>query len=531
MNPASQLLGGVFTAAVLLCAPAPATRAQCDEGWFTAFDGTPGDQFGFSVAVSGDVAVVGGPWANGVYAETGAAYVYRHQGPDWVLEQKLTASDGLHSDRFGAAVSCAGNVIVVGAPGLRDRGLKSGGLYVFRYDGSTWLEEQKLLAPDGKAGDELGTSVAAGGDVVAAGAPLDDDNGSHSGGVYVYRHDGISWFPDAKLNASDGGANEYFGTSVAVFGDRIVVGAPFDDAMGGNSGSAYVFRYEGTDWTEEQKLNPSDGHTSQSAGQAVAAGDGRLLVGAPGDDALGSRAGAAYVFRFDDPTWVEEQKLVGSDTAPDEFLGSSVALSDNRAVAGGPGAGFLRGLARVFCLEESTWIEDAKLEAPPSVTLDQFGYTVGVSGPVVFAGIPFDDDLGIDSGTAAAYRDAAWLNYGEGWPGTNGVPGISLEDDPCLGAGITLHIDNCLGAETVGSLIVGLSPASIDTLLQGTLLVVPRALLMLAIPAGGLSLPAELPCDRFLLGLSVYLQALISDPGASFGVAFSPGLEMQMGNF
>ena len=140
-----------------------------------------------------------------------------------------------------------------------DNGVDSGSAYVFRYDGSDWVEEAKLTASDGAADDYFGGSVAISGDTAVVGAVCDDDNGRNSGSAYVFRYDGSDWAEEAKLTASDGAAYDYFGCSVAVSGDTAVVGASDDDDNGLDSGSAYVFRYDGSDWTEEAKLTASDG--------------------------------------------------------------------------------------------------------------------------------------------------------------------------------------------------------------------------------------------------------------------------------
>lgn len=151
-----------------------------------ASDGASGDSFGFSVSLSGSVAVVGARFDDDGGSNAGAAYVYRYDGSSWVEEQKLTASDGVDGDNFGIAVAVSGDAAVVGAFGDDDTGANSGSAYRYHYDGSSWVEEDKLLASDGGSGDAFGRSTSISGDVSLVGAPGHADNGAGSGAAYVY---------------------------------------------------------------------------------------------------------------------------------------------------------------------------------------------------------------------------------------------------------------------------------------------------------------------------------------------------------
>ncbi len=252
-------------------------------------------------------------------------------------EQKLTASDADAFDQFGNAVALSGDRAIVGALGNDDAGLNSGAAYVFAFDGSTWTEEQKLTASDADAEDLFGNAVALSGDRALIGAGLNDDAGSGSGAAYVFAFDGSTWTEEQKLTASDANAEDLFGASVAISGDHALVGATSDDDGGFNSGAAYVFAFDGSIWAEEQKLTASDADAGDQFGQSVSLSGDRALVGAIGDGDAGSFSGAAYVFAFDGSTWAEEQKLTASDA--DEFaqFGFSVSLSGDRALVGAIG--------------------------------------------------------------------------------------------------------------------------------------------------------------------------------------------------
>ena len=250
----------------------------------TADDGASWDRFGSSVSISGDRVVVG---AFGDNSGSGSAYVFSYNGSTWTQEAKLTASDAAAGDYFGYAVSISGDRVVVGAYG---DDIGSGSAYVFSYDGSTWTQETKLTASDAAGMDYFGWSVSISGDRVVVGAFADDPAGS----AYVFSYDGNGWTQEAKLTASDAADGDDFGQSVSISGYTVVVGVSAADT---GSGSAYVFRYDGSDWAEETKLTASDAAAYDHFGYAVSISGDRVVAAALGDDDGGADTGAAYVFR------------------------------------------------------------------------------------------------------------------------------------------------------------------------------------------------------------------------------------------
>jgi hypothetical protein len=347
-----------------------------------ASDGAWDDFFGSddSVAVSGDTAVVGAYGNDDNGSESGSAYVFRYDGSEWVEEAKLTAPDGAYGDRFGRSVAVSGDTAVIGAA-YDDRG--TGSAHVFRYDGSDWVKEAKLTASDRVAGDYFGFSVAASGDTVVIGS---------SGSAYVFRYDGNEWVEEAKLTASDGAWGDQFGFSVAASGDTVVIGS---------SGSAYVFRYDGSDWVEEAKLTASDGAWGDGFGESVAVSGDTAVVGAYRDgvfDDSRPNFGAAYVFRYDGSDWVEEVKLTASDAAYVRQFGYSVAVSGDTAVVGGYGSAY------VFGYDGSDWVEELKLAASDGFAANLFGHSVAVSGDTAVVGATNDDANGWRAGSAYVFQ-------------------------------------------------------------------------------------------------------------------------------
>ena len=223
---------------------------------------------------------------------------------------KLTAGDGAASDWLGNSVSMSGDYLIVGAYGDDDKGSDSGSAYVFERTEIGWIERAKLTASDGASGDNLGWSVIISGDYVIVGAP-GDDSAAGSAYLFAKPEGGWTDMTEtAKLTASDRTASDSFGRSVSISGDYAIVGAPGDDDKGSGSGSAYLFaKPEGgwTDMTETAKLTASDGYghiylVSDYFGTSVSISGEYVIVGASGDD---TAAGSAYLFAKPQDGWAD----------------------------------------------------------------------------------------------------------------------------------------------------------------------------------------------------------------------------------
>jgi FG-GAP repeat protein/thrombospondin type 3 repeat protein len=294
-------------------------------------------------------------------------------------EQKLTASDGAALDRFGESVAIDGDTMVVGAPS--DDAFR-GSAFVFVRSGGVWSEQQKLTAGDGATFDQFGTSVAIDGDTLAVGA-FNDDGGR--GSAYVFVRGGGLWSEQQKLAAGDGTPGDIFGRSVAISGETLAVGAEGDVAF---RGSAYVFVRSGGVWNEQQKLTASDGATFDQFGRSVAIDGDTLAVGAVGDD---SNRGSAYVFVRSGGVWSEQQKLTASDGTAGANFGRPVAISGDTLVVGAVAANVFRGSAYVFVRSGGVWSEQQKLTAGDGTPGVQFGRSVAIDGDTLVVGAGGDD--------------------------------------------------------------------------------------------------------------------------------------------
>ena len=450
-----------------------------------------GDYFGYSVALSGDILAVGaygeasvatgvdGNQANNSLSYSGAVYVFRRTGSTWAQEAYLKASNTDSVDYFGWSVTLSGDTLAVGAR-LEESAATgvdgnqadnsaddSGAVYVFRRSGSTWAQEAYLKASNTGATDYFGSSVALSGNTLAVGAygedsaatGVDSDQASNtavdSGAVYVFRRSGSSWAQEAYLKASNTGASDYFGSSVALSQDTLAVGAYGEDSVAtgvdgnqldnsaSNSGAVYVFRHDGSAWAQEAYLKASNTGAGDYFGTSVALSQDTLAVGATeeasadtgvdGNQANNSASdsGAVYVFRRADSAWAQEAYLKASNTGAGDYFGRSVALNGDTLAVGAyredsaaTGAGGSQdddsaeysGAVYLFHRAGSAWAQEAYLKASNTGASDYFGYSVALSQDTLAvgayredsaatgAGGSQDDDSALESGAAYIFH-------------------------------------------------------------------------------------------------------------------------------
>lgn len=295
-------------------------------------DAQTGDEFGFSVAMSGQTVMIGADrdsHAGG--ASAGSVYVYQRSGNSWIQQVKLTASDANGSEFFGWSVALSGDTAVIGAPGEDTSTITNiGAAYVYVRNAGVWTQQAKLVTPTLVAFNALGQAAALSGNTAVVSCLGDDPFGfSNAGSVYVFNRTGNVWSMGTRLVASDAAADDSFGYSLAMSGDMIVIGVPRDDHSGfSNAGSVYIFTNSGG-WIQQAKLTASDAAADDEFGTSVAIAGENILVGAPLDDhADGANSGAVYFFTRPPGGWVnmtESAKLVSFETYVGDSFGYSVA--------------------------------------------------------------------------------------------------------------------------------------------------------------------------------------------------------------
>ncbi|MBL9146725.1 MAG: choice-of-anchor D domain-containing protein [Verrucomicrobiaceae bacterium] len=442
-----------------------------------------GDSFGYSVAVSGDTVVVGawsensnatgvnGNQADNSAADAGAAYVFTRSGTTWTQQAYLKASNAEAGDNFGYSVAVAGDTIVVGAwnedssaTGVNgnqadNSATNAGAAYVFTRSGTTWTQQAYLKPSNAETGDSFGYSVAVAGDTVVVGARYEDSNATSingneannsalaSGAAYVFTRSGANWTQQAYLKASNTNAGDWFGWSVALWGDTVVIGARSQ----AGSGAAYVFTRSGTTWTQQAFLKASIIGSGDEFGISVAVSGDTLVIGASGEDSnatgvngnqtdnSASFAGAAYVFTRIGTTWTQQAYLKASNTGAGDRFGTSVAVSGDSVVVGAwnedsnatgingaqaDNSAADAGAAYFFTRSGTTWTQQTYLKASNTGTDDQFGISVAVSGDTVVVGANTEDSSA--TGVNGDEADNSGIGSGAVYVFANMMPEIEL---------------------------------------------------------------------------------------------------------
>ncbi len=591
-------------------APDPlALQAIAQQAYLKASNSFTNDAFGFAVAVSGETVAVaavnedGDATGGGVHQggsntpSAGAVYVFVRTGSTWSQQAYLKASNAGLNDQFGHSVALSGDTLVVGVP-LEDSNAtgvngnqssnaapQSGAAYVFVRNGTTWSQQAYLKASNAAAFDYFGVSVAVSGDTIVVGAHEEDSNatgvngdqannsGFDSGAAYVFVRTGTAWTQLAYLKASNTGVSDRFGTEVAISGDTLVVGATNEDSnatgvngdqsnnSGGDTGAAYVFVRNGSAWSQQAYLKASNTGFFDLFGRSVSISGDTIVVGAHGEDSnatgvngdqlnnAATESGAAYVFVRTGTVWSQQAYLKSSNTQLADSFGSTVSISADTIVIGAfledsgatgvqgdqtSNAALASGAAYVFRRIGTAWSQQAYLKASNTGAGDWFGRSASVSGDVVASsainedgnassvdGDPFNDDAS-DSGAAFVFdlaNQPGALSYGAGSPGCVGTHTLGVNHAPMLGSPhFVFTCDNAPPSSVGTCLVTDVQDLDgTDTGLGVLLHVDLRAATEIAafdFPSdalgNGRTVGSGIPTRASLLGKTYYVQALWS---------------------
>ena len=381
------------------------------------------DRFGAAVAISGGTAIVGSSRDDDAGTNAGAVYIFVRQSREWPLQAKLNSDDARPGDLFGDAVAISGEIALVGASGADAAGPESGAAYIFVRRGDTWSQQAKLIGNDTAALDRFGAAVFIEGDTAIVGAHGSDTTGTDAGAAYVFVNTGGAWTQQAKLTATDAVPGDLFGFSVGLSGDSAVVGAYRATAAGPDSGAAYIFTRVGTQWRQSAKLSPKDADVGDLFGYTVAINGDTALIGAPKDDHVGVDAGSAYIFVRSETAWLEQEKLTATDAEMEDEFGIAVSLSRDRALIGAwkdnhppledsddPADHIDKGSVYAFLRSGFSWRQEARTFAPGATAFDQFGVSVSISGNFSAIGSHGNDTNGNNAGAAYIF-DAQSLRF------------------------------------------------------------------------------------------------------------------------
>lgn len=360
-------------------------------------DASAGDYEGSSVAIDGNTLVVAAPFAAPMgRTDAGAAYIFVRNGTSWTQQTKLVAGDGRNGDNFGTRAAIRGDTVLIGAPGADSFGRSNvGAVYAFVRSGTSWSQQAKLVAFDAASDDQFGFAVALDGDVAVVGArSADVGMRKDAGAAYAFARRGTMWMPQGKLVASDGGINDSFGVGVAVSGDTAIIGADFAEIAGKtDAGAAYVFQRGPMGWSQQAKLVATDGQANDWFGRQVALDGNTAVVSALYGDATGKpNSGSAYVFVRSMTGWTQQSKLIATDAQSNDWFGYDVAVSGEQVVVGAPYGDFTMipdaGSGYSFLRSGTMWTQSNKLNASDPSPSGFFGNGIAVDGDTYLVGAP-----------------------------------------------------------------------------------------------------------------------------------------------
>lgn len=381
-------------------------------------------RFGSSVDIEGDRLVVGATGSDGQF---GIAYVFARSGDIWEPEAFLVPSDASRGNSFGVSVALSGDRIIVGAAGTDDgASANAGAAFIFARDGNgTWSEQAHLTADDAGPDKLFGLAVSIDGTTALVGSPGTGAT-SFAGNAFFFEEAGGVWSPSGVFSITDGSAGDAFGRSVAIDGSFAVVGAPNVDVNGTSAGATFAFAKSGSQWTSDGTLlaGPKAGQDTFDGdrfGSSVALEGDRMIIGAPGADLpdggiLAGGAGAAHVFVRQGSGWSIEDVLRPDSVSLGAFegFGAEVAIYDKIALVGAPGANASNleeeiggGAVYAFGRNDSSWFPEAKMILDDTKEGDDLGqHAIALYEDEAVFGLRFDSEAGAETGSAT------WLRLG-----------------------------------------------------------------------------------------------------------------------
>lgn len=349
----------------------------------TAPDAAEGAEFGSSIAVDKNTAVIGAPfYTNENNVRTGAAYVFSKQKNQWQYEATLLPdTEGFGT--FGMEVAIDKRVIAIASGNT---------VYVFEQKGNSWNQVTKLEPEEYDPRDQFGASLDVNNKYIAVGDPDFRDFGS----VHIYERKAKSWQFSERIFASNSSIADAFGTDVSLSGNTLLSSSSLINA-------GYIFNRKGNDWNESEILVPDD-PAPLGFGTSVSVSGSTAVIGRPFDNDITISAGAAYIFEKSQNSWNQVQKLTDPAGNEDDQLGQTVDIDEKLIAVGAPGISDEQGKAFIAKKQGNNWSDLMPLESNGVQPGDQFGFSVAVSNKTVLAGAPGDDQEANNAGKVYVYE-------------------------------------------------------------------------------------------------------------------------------
>jgi hypothetical protein len=400
---------------------------------------------------------------------------------DIVQSNYLKASNTDARDFFGRSVALSGNTLVVGAPyedsagDQNDNSIeKTGAVYVFVRDGDTWRQQAYLKGQDPQWEDFFGWSVAISGDTLVVGTPSEEDTGS----AYVFVRDGEIWSQQTRLKASNIDADDHFGTSVAILGNTVAVGARLEDSSSDgiaanqsdnsaySAGAVYLFERQGDSWSQTLYIKADKSESGDEFGYSLALTDTTLVVGALRQQG----AGAVYVYVRDGDGWLQQAVLRKFGRTTLGLFGVSVAIFED-TIAVGANENYDRGVTYLFERNGQIWNESVALSVSAPNFDDRFGESLALNADTLVVGAHYEDSSpeGLDGAGQYENSGAAYVyaRSGDDWTPRAHLKASNAETDDYFGFSVALDDDTlAVGARLENSAARGIDGNMLDNSAQ-----------------------------------------------------------------
>ncbi len=343
----------------------------CELQWLDPYEDSGGRFPNYACRMDGDWLYLGD-----ADPEYGAVHIYRRQGLTWVYDELLLPDEPIADIAFGYRLAVDGDRLLVGAPLYNSVDYQPGAVYAFRRTGGNWVQEEIIVPGDEPWRAWFGSEIVISGNLAGV-AATSRDNGavSDAGAIYILEDSGSGWTEVDMITLPDPLEDEAFGRDLAFAGERIFAGMRWRDHSGVASGSVYIFKKEGADWIEEDVIYADDGEQGNLFGFDLAADGDRVLVGAAAASGPTAQSGVGYLFHYDGASWVEEARLIDSESFGEDYLGSSVDLSGDLAILGIPR--FQQsGACLMFERQGSEWL--AADRVTPTLDFEVSGFGSGL---------------------------------------------------------------------------------------------------------------------------------------------------------
>ena len=322
---------------------------------------------------------------------------------------KIKPADVVSGDYFGIQLALDGDVAILNSwKDDRTVGTGEGSLYEFTFNGINWVETEKIEPIESANDDSWGRYIEFKGDHLFSSTVIGlNDDLVKTGSVTVFRNISETWTETDVLFANDGEDRDFFGTGISHEVNRLLIGAYGHDLNVGDEGAVYYFEFENDSWIQKQKLTPQITTEFLWFGRDLVLAGDFAFIGAMGDDELGNRAGAVFIFESINGTWIETGKLLSTNPAENNLFGIHVDYDQGTLIVSELGDDDVinnSGAVYIYELIDGVWRQIDKLKAPDPIEDHYFGTSIAISGNTLIIGADLDDDLAQSSGAAYYYQ-------------------------------------------------------------------------------------------------------------------------------